>query len=174
MGRMRAWIKLNPLNLFQAPHLTRDASLRSQRTPSSPVPGEEQVSINADWYNPSPQGMGIRSETVAPPVVNFRVTAKLFRDCRGEGRPRVGAELVAAPHHDGNAAFCGFILIRADTDLFLSRYGRGWPSMRSEARIEGQVRGLRQTQRVEQVPSPSSAPSGAPSPVWYYIVAYPR
>ena len=41
---------LKPLNLLQAPHLTRAAPLRSQRTPSSPVPGEEKVSVSADWY----------------------------------------------------------------------------------------------------------------------------
>ena len=33
---------------MQVPHLTRAAKLRSHRTPSSPVPGEEKVSVSAD------------------------------------------------------------------------------------------------------------------------------
>ena len=36
--------------MLRVPHLTCAAKLRSQRTPSSPVPGEEKVSVSADWY----------------------------------------------------------------------------------------------------------------------------
>ena len=47
-GRMWDWAQTRALIVLQVPHLTRDAPLRSQRTPSSPVPGKEKVSINAD------------------------------------------------------------------------------------------------------------------------------